>query len=266
MRLFFVLMALAVMACGALPMEAQHVDNGYVFTSELQAHSRRSLKSRVMSTIRPMHVAVDIGDNRLSFPCIDAVEYIETGSGSFYKYYPPAQEDVDAVYISVDQFNKATRKVSISCEAPDGWETGKRYTFKALDTCSYLMSFTVRTLRIAGDMMLATESDDENLELKNLINITGATLVEIVFANEYATTIYLYNGQEVIPAGNITGNEYRALVVDSNGNVFSKDIETNSIRPETRLSYVFGEYPEIDYFGWISPTEVVVDDLLCVAE
>ena len=265
MRHFFVLITVAVMVCGALPVEAQHVDEGYVFTSELQSHSRRTLKSRVMSTILPMRVAVDIGDNRLSFPWTEAVEYIETGSGSFYKYYPPAQEDVNAEYISVAQFNKATRKVSISREAPAGWETGKRYTFNSLDTSSYLESFTLRTVRIAGDMMLATEPG-ENFELKNFINITGATLVEIELANKYATTIYFYNGQQVIPAGNITGNEYRDLVVDDNGNVFSNDSETNSIRRETRLSYVFGMYPDIDYFGWISPTEVVVDNMLCVAE
>lgn len=266
MRLFFVLMAVGVMACGTPPVEAQHVDKGYVFTSELQSHSSRTLKSRVMSTIQPMHVAVDIGDNRLSFPCIDAMEYIETGNGSFYKYYPPAQDYIDAEYISVAQFNKATRKVSISREAPAGWETGKMYTFKTLDPNAYVKSLTVRTVRIAGDIMLATESS-EYLEPKDFINITGATLVEIEFANEYATTIiYLYNGQQVIPAGNITENEYRTLVVDSNGNVFSKDSETNSIRRETRLSYVYGMYPDIDYFGWISPTEVVVDDLLYVAE
>ena len=70
----------------------------------------------------------------------------------------------------------------------------------------------------------------------------------------------------MISAGNIGGNEYRTLVIDNGGNAFSKDDESGTMRRESRLSNVFGEYPSIEYFGWISPTEIVVDDQLFVAE
>ncbi len=269
MKRFFIMMAVAAFAWGMLPgalsASAQQTDEGYVFVTKLQSHSRRTLKSRVKSTIKPAHVAVDAGDNQLLFHCVDAMEYIEVGNGTFYKYFPPAQDYVEAEYISVAQFKKATRKVSISREAPAGWEQGKKYTFKTSDPDSYVKSVTVRTVRIVGDIVLATGCS-EDFELKDFVNISGATLTEIVLESESPTTIYWYNGQQVISAGNIGGNEYRTLVIDNGGNVFSKDDESGTMRRESRLSNVFGEYPSIEYFGWISPTEIVVDDQLFVAE
>ena len=57
---------------------------------------------------------------------------------------------------------------------------------------------------------------------------------------------------------------YNALVVDDNGISYSQS-EDGVRQMVSKLSYVFGEYPYLDYFGWISATEIVVDDLLYVA-
>ena len=56
---------------------------------------------------------------------------------------------------------------------------------------------------------------------------------------------------------------YNALVVDDNGISYSQS-EDGVRQMDSKLSYVFGEYPYLDYFGWISATEIVVDDLLYV--
>ena len=262
MKRLLVFLATASFVWTMLPAQAnQSTDEGYVFVSNLQSHSRKSLKSRVKSTIEAGHVAIKKG-NDLSFPCVDAVEYITLGSGSFYKYYPPAQDIVPPEYVSVAAFKKAVRKVNISSLMPAGWETGKRYVFTPPAPNENIKSVTIRTVRLSNqDATLVTSVDDDFKPLTT-INITGETLVEIKFFDD---TVYIYKGQEVVPAINCTSNfsEYSYLEVDDNGIVYSK--KENGVRqPDAKLSYVFGEYPAVNYFGWISASEIVIDDLLFV--
>lgn len=263
MKRLLVFLATATFVWTMLPAQAnQSTDEGYVFVSNLQSHSQKSLKSRVKSTIKAGHVAIKKENKELSFPCVDAVEYITLGGGSFYKYYPPAQDIVPAEYISVAAFKKAVKKVSISPQIPSEWEFGKRYTFKPVSPDEYIKSVTVRTLQLSSRDATLVTGVDENFKPTTTINIPEATLVEIAFSDY---TIYLYDGQQVVPAINNSGNytEYSYLEVDDNGVSYSK--KENGVRqPDAKLSYVFGEYPYIDYFGWISASKIVIDDLLFV--
>lgn len=255
--------SVAIIVAYCMLAETRSADVGYVFTSNLQSHSTKSLKSRVKSTIEPGRVAVMTG-NDLDFPCIDVVEYITLGKGSFYKYYPPAQDIVEPEYVSAAAFKKATRKVNIYSQAPANWEMGRRYTFKPSSRNDYFKSVTVRVVRLSGNDVTLVNNVNEDFKPSSIIDISGKTVVEIDIDNEFAGKVYWFDEQQVVPADNLSGG-YGELEIDENGLTYTKG-ENGERKPDSRLSYVFGEYPAIDYFGWISDTEIVIDDLLFVAE
>ena len=239
----------------------QSHDDGYVVTSKLRSHSKRSLKSKVKSTIDPGRVAVKTGNNIFSFHIIDAAEFINTQSGAFYKYYPPAQDYVPAEYISVAQFNKSVRKVKISWQLPRGWELGKRYVFKPIEPNEYVKSATVRAVRLKGDNITLVTKVDDNFKPTKYINITGKTIIEVAYNDE---KLYWYNGEQIMPAENLEG-KYGTLHIDDNGVPYSVT-ENGNRNVINRLSNVLGEIPMLDYFGWISDTEIVIDDLVLVRQ
>ncbi len=237
------------------------VDEGYVFVTNLKSYSKKSLKSRTRSVIPAGHVAIATENNMFRFPCVDAAEYIILRSGAFHEYYPPAQEEVPPEFISRAAFNKAVRKVNISSQVPSSWELGKVYSFKPVSSLAYFKSITVKPLRLSSsDVTLVTMVDD-NFQPTSSINISGKTIVKIEFEDN---TVYLYDGREIVLDTNDSGeHEYRTLVIDDNGVTFSQN-ENGACQPTSKLSYVFGAYPDVDYFGWISDKEIVVDNLLCV--
>lgn len=261
------LIPLFTILLSTLTLEAQTSPTttvGYVFTANLQAHKSKSPKSKVTSTIRKGHVAVVRENNELWFSCPDVAEFIKRGSGAFYKYFPPAQDDVPAEYISVKAFNKAVRKVNISSQMPKSWVAGKIYTFKRSSPAESELLVTVRAIPLKGNVSLVTNVNYENdFSPTSTIDITGQSIIELKINN--LETIYIFNGEQVFLASNLAGGTYDTLVVDDNGVTYAKD-ENGALRPDARLSYVFGEIPEISFFGWISDTEVVVDDMLYVLD
>ena len=260
MKRFAVLFAAVVLAWSILP--AQEVDEGYVFLKDVQSYSKKSLKSKKMSTITAGRVIVKGEGNEYSFGFVDVAEYFTLGSGSFYKYYPPAQDIVPAEYVSAAAFKKAVRKVSISQALPADILPGRVYTFVPSAHSDYVASLKIRALRLPDNVTLATDVDyDNNWQPTNVIDISGETVLEL----EYAETVaYWYNGQVLMLARNLGGEDYCTLEIDNDGVIYAKDANGNRVR-DSRLSYVFGEMPEVGYFGWISANEVVLDDMLCVA-
>lgn len=232
-------------------------DEGYVVTSQLKSHSKKSLKSKVKSTISPGRVAIGTSSNNLTFHIIDAGESITTSTGAFYKYYPPAQDNVPAEYISTREFNKSTRKVKISSQLPASWKMGKRYVFKPIVPNDYVKSATVRAVRLKGDNITLVTNVNEDFTPSKTINITGETLIEIAYNGE---KLYWYKGQQIMPSQNLEG-KYCTLEVDDNGVPYSV-AEDGNRSVNTRLSNVLGEIPMIEYFGWISGNEIVIDDLV----
>ena len=237
------------------------VDEGYVFVTNLKSYSKKSLKSKALSTISAGHVAIIDENNSLNFHLIEASESITLGNGAFHEYYPPAQDDVPAEYISSAAFKKAVRKVSISKQMPTTWELGKVYSFKPFSPNADYQSITVRPLRLSSNNVTLVTMKDEDFQPTSSINISGEIIVEIAFDNN---KVYLYNGQQVVLETNDSDeNGYSSLVVDDKGITYSQN-EKGVRQPNNKLSYVFGEYPELDYFGWISNTEIVIDNSLYV--
>lgn len=229
-------------------------DVGYVFVSNLQSYSRKSVNSKAALTISKGKVAIADDDNKLSFACNDCEEYMILKSGAFHEYFPPAQEEVPAEYIATADFNKAVRKVNVHKRMPDNWKMGKVYHFKA-SSSDYTDSIKLRTVRLSGkNVSLITDYDGRT------INISGNSIVEITFDNGYKS--YLYEGREVVPASSASG-EYCSLVVDDNGLTYSQS-ENGSRRVDTKLSYNH-DIPTVAYFGWISDVEIVLNDYLYVA-
>lgn len=263
MKRILVFLAVAMMEWTILSAQThQAFDVGYVFVTNLKTFSQQSLKSKVKSTINAGHVVIAGEDNQLIFHCVDVAESIVLGRGAFHKYYPPAQDMVPAEYISSAAFKKAVRKVNVYRQMPSGWELGKVYTFKPVAPNEYVKSITVRTLRLSSDdVTLVTEVDDNFLPSSS-ISISGETIAEITIGEE---KVYMYDGQQIVLSRNDSGEySYNALVVDDNGISYSQS-EDGVRQMVSKLSYVFGEYPYLDYFGWISATEIIVDDLLYVA-
>ena len=256
------LLAAAMIQCTMLSAQAhQSTDEGYVFMRNLESYSQQSFKSRIKSTISAGHVAIASEKNKLVFPCVDAVEYIVLRSGAFHKYYPLAQDIVPAEYISSAAFKKAVRKVSIYNQKPTSWELGKAYCFKPAFPHEYIKSVTIRTLRLSSNDVTLVTAVDDNFEATSSISLSGETIVEIAFDDD---TVYLYDGQQIVPARNDSGEyDYSSLVVDDKGITYSKN-ENGVRRINPKLSYVFGEYPYLEYFGWISDKEIVIDDILYV--
>lgn len=233
-------------------------DEGYIFVTNLNSYSQQSLNSKSKTTISIGRVAIasKSESNILFFPCTDATEYIDLGNGAFHKYYPLAQDEVSPEYIPNTTFNKAVRKVSISQQLPASWELGKVYSFKPAFPHEYNKNVKVRALRLSGNnITLVTEASSTE-------NLSGKTLVEITF--EDGNAVYFYNGQQVVLENNYSGSEYYTLVVDDKGTTYSQN-NKGERRVDTKLSYVYGEYPDLDYFGWISDKEIVIEDFLYLA-
>ncbi|MBR5728288.1 MAG: hypothetical protein IKX39_06525 [Muribaculaceae bacterium] len=265
MKKSIILLAAAMLTWAWLPAQTSKTfDEGYVFVSPLKSHSKKSLKSRVKSTIPAGRVAVKSSDSprELTFSLVDAAEYFTIENGAFYKYYPPAQEDVPAEYVSKAEFNKATRKVKIFSEAPTSIERGKPYTFVSQCPDEYRNSVIVRVIRLPNsDMSLVTEVDYENdFTPSRSVDISGKTIMEITMSDNI---VYLFNGQQVMLESNLGGRDYSTLVVDEHGVPYAKD-DSGNRRAVSKLSYVLGEIPEIGYSGWISDSELVIDDKLYV--
>ncbi len=264
MKRTVLLLAVAMLSWALLPAQtAKSGDEGYVFVSPLKSHSKKSLKSPVKSTIEAGRVAVKSSESgELVFSLIDVAESMTLGTGAFYEYFPPAQDYVPAEYVSVAEFNKATRKVKIYSEVPASIECGKRYVFKPQYPSEYRTSATVRVIRLTGKgVTLVTDVDHENdFTPSRTEDISGKALIEVSFGDNIN---YLYNGQPLMLASNLGGRDYSTLEVDANGATIAKDEDGNR-EATTKLSYVFGEIPEIGYFGWISDTELVIDDELFI--
>ena len=264
MKKTILLLATAMLTWTLLPAQsAKSGDEGYLFVSPLKSHSKKSLKSPVESTIEAGRVAVKSNESgELAFSLIDVAESMTLGSGSFYEYFPPAQDYVPAEFVSVAEFKKATRKVRIYSEVPASIECGKRYVFKPQYPSEYRTSATIRVIRLTGKgVTLVTDVDHENdFTPSRTEDISGKALIEVSFGDNI---IYLYNGQPLMLASNLGGRDYSTLEVDANGATYAKDEDGNR-QATTKLSYVFGEIPEIGYFGWISDTELVIDDELFI--
>ena len=263
MKRTVLLLVAAMLSWTLLPAQtAKSGDEGYVFVSPLKSHSKKSLKSPVKSTIEAGRVAVKSSEsNELAFSLIDAAESMTLGSGSFYEYFPPAQDYVPAEFVSVAEFKKATRKVRIYSDVPASIECGKRYVYKS-QSPGEQSSATVRVLRLSGKgVTLVTDVDPENdFTPSRTEDISGKALIEVSFGDNI---IYIYNGQQLMLASNLGGRDFSTLEVDANGATYAKDEDGNR-QATTKLSYVFGEIPEIGYFGWISDTELVIDDELFI--
>lgn len=265
MKKSIILLAAAMLTWAWLPAQTPKTfDEGYVFVSPLKSHSKKSLKSQVKSTIPAGRVAVKSSDSprELTFSLVDVAEYFTLENGTFYKYYPPAQEDVPAEYVSKAEFNKATRKVKIFSDAPTSIERGKPYTFVSQCPDEYRNSVIVRVIRLPNsDVSLVTEVDYENdFTPSRSVDISGKTIMEITMGDNI---VYLLNGQQVMLESNLGGRDYSTLVVDEHGVTYAKD-ESGNCRAVSKLSYVIGEIPEIGYSGWISDSELVIDDKLYV--
>lgn len=265
MKKSIILLAAAMLTWAWMPAQTPIAfDEGYVFVSPLKSHSKKSLKSRVKSTIYAGRVAVKSSESarEFDFSIVDAAEYFTLENGTFYKYYPPAQEDVPAEYVSKAEFNKATRKVKIFSEAPTSIVRGKPYTFVSQCPDEYRNSVIVRVIRLPNsDMSLVTEVDYENhFNPSRTVDISGKTIMEITMGDNI---VYLFNGQQVMLESNLGGRDYSTLVVDEHGVTYAKD-DSGNRRAVSKLSYVIGEIPEIGYSGWISDSELVIDDKLYV--
>ncbi len=258
------LLAAAMLSWTLLPAQtSKSCDEGYLFVSPLKSHSKKSLKSPVKSTIEAGRVAVKSSESgELAFSLIDAAESITLGSGSFYEYFPPVQDYVPAEFVSVAEFKKDTREVRIYSEVPASIECGKPYVFKPQYPSEYRTSVAVRVIRLTGKgVTLVTDVDHENdFTPSRTEDISGKALIEVSFGDNI---VYLYNGQQVMLASNLGGRDFSTLEVDANGATYAKDEDGNR-QATTKLSYVFGEIPEIGYFGWISDTELVIDDELFI--
>ena len=263
MKRTVLLLAVAMLSWALLPAQtAKSGDEGYVFVSPLKSHSKKSLKSPVKSTIEAGRVAVKSSESgELAFSLIDVAESMTLGTGAFYEYFPPAQDYVPAEFVSATEFKKATRKVRIYSEVPASIECGKRYVYKS-QFAGQQSTATVRALRLSGKgVTLVTDVDHENdFRPSNTVDISGKTIVEVSLGE---SIVYLYNGQPLMLASNLGGRDYSTLEVDDNGATYAKDEDGNR-QAITKLSYVFGEIPEIGYFGWISDTELVIDDELFI--
>ena len=133
----------------------------------------------------------------------------------------------------------------------------KVYSFNAVESGAYIK---VKALRLSGNNVTLVTNVDDNFKASSTTNISGETLFEIVTSYD---TFYVYKGDQVVPAKNTSG-DWCDLVVDDKGLTYSKS-EDGVRQIDTELSYVFGEYPGCELFGWISDTEIVLDDVLYVA-
>lgn len=263
MKRFYVFIVAAISSCVMLCAQSNACySNAYLFISPVNAHISNSSSSAASSVIESGRVAVVTSPDTYTFYHPDVAEGFTDDGGAFIKYFPPAQDIVDAQYVLRADFNKASKMVTVAHAMPAEWTRLKRYAFVPVANDEYALPITVRVigLQANADVSLVTEVDYEN-DFSPLSYIVPDEIIEITMGDN--APIYCYRSSQVWLEDNNIGSDFSEMIMDERGNIFAKD-ENGILRAESRLSYVFGNIPEVDFFGWISATEVVLDDTLYV--
>ena len=266
----FVLIAGAVSAQSYYYGDADYA-MGYEITKNIRVAKSKSPKAKSDMSIQGGRVCIKRCDSQeYHFPQIDCSESLTVGR-EFVAYQEPAQDEVPNRYVKTAVFNQSARKVKVFMNAPESWTPDRKGTFvprtKNEDCCS---TIEVKPVVVKDRNAVYVNYDEDNR--KSVVPMYGKTVYELTlnasYLNEGGTRVYIYNGCEVTKNGwNETGDDFAAeyaqdIKIDENGFLFWLGDSSPSYRPFTEMGPVIGEYPVVEFFGWLDEKTIVLDDVI----
>ena len=209
-----------------------------------------------------------------SFMMPDICESLVLGD-DYITYYEPNQDSSPDRFVKRSVFDKSTKKVTIYKSAPRGWKAGVPVTVKPR-IGEYISKVTITPIVIKDRNAVYLE---DGVYEGEVIEMYGKAVYELTYYYKKVDTeepynadtdnqsqLYAFNGRELMKNNLDSNGEYVeelafTLKVFDNGYCFAKGIDEDSpFKPCSELSHYIGDIPGLDLLGWISPTEVVIDN------
>lgn len=240
---------------------------GYLITKDIKVTRSKAANARFDRTIKAGRVALKSEENQYYFELIDCSEYFILGK-DLITYYEPNQDTAPKRYAKRSVFNQSAKKVTIYKSAPNSWQAGKSVTLVPR-VKEYIKKLTIKPVIIKDQKAVYICNNFTGSDKNTKQSMYGKKVYEITYyTNEGASSCYCYNGSQLMKYNLDSDGEFlddfaSTLKIDNNGYCFAKGYEEDSsFKPCSELSVVVGEYPGIGFLGWISPTQVVLDDIV----
>ncbi|MCF0202788.1 MAG: hypothetical protein HUK08_05425 [Bacteroidaceae bacterium] len=239
---------------------------GYVITKNIKVSRSKGAKARYDMSIKAGKACLTADNSTYDFRKPDISEYLILGK-DYITYYEPSQDSAPKRFARRSVFNQSANKVTFYKSAPSSWRVGVAVTLVPRIK-EYIENVMVKPVVIKEKNAVYLE-DGRQKDRK--VSMYGKTVYEISFSYKENTEryyIYVYNGAELMKNNFDENGEFAkdfagAMKVDDKGYCYAKSMEENAtFKPCHELSCVVGGIPSIDFVGWISPTQMVIDDMV----
>ena len=211
--------------------------------------------------------------NFYDFSMPDVSESLIVGK-DYITYFEPSQDSTPERYVKRAVFDKLAKKVTIYKSAPKSWKPGVTVTLKPR-IGEYISKVTIKPIVIKDKKAVYLEDGNYKGEV---IEMYGKPVYELTYYykgdseepsdadpdNQFQ--LYAFNGCELMKnnldsKGDYVKDPASTLKVSDNGYCSAKGMDEDApFEPCSELSQVMGEIPALAFLGWISPTEVVIDN------
>ena len=212
--------------------------------------------------------------NLYSFMHVDCNEGIKIGE-DYVAYIAPNQDSGGPDgYVKRSIFNDCAKRVDVYLGAPASWEPGKTVTLVP-KVKSYIVKLTVKPIVVKDkDAVYVTDANENQPDAETYKKVSTPMLDKVVYEismyyDDGMSVIYAYDGIQV--AANNLDDEGRfadpvrvGFKVDDEGHCFAKVESAQDVpyEPCKEMGAIVGEYPAISFVGWLSPTQMVLDDMV----
>ncbi|MCF0194344.1 MAG: hypothetical protein HUK00_04090 [Bacteroidaceae bacterium] len=270
-------LALSVSSCGTRTQTSPEDEfkdakamSGYVIDKDIPVARSKDANAVPDYTVKAGRVCLksDEKPDCYYFELTDASETV-TLDQNHVAYYEPAQDDVPARYAKREVFDRSVQEVSIYTSAPRSWKAGTAYTLVPRNKESLVRWVTVRPVVIKDKDAVFVESTWNSADgtcKQTRTPMCGKIVCEVTLCTHSGTyTIYAYNGEELMPnaveaSGSYSDVSYEDMTIDEQGRILAK--EYGDAAPFQPIHEVSGpvDIPCIGFAGWISPTQMVIND------
>lgn len=247
----------------------------YVIEKNMTAQnhgSEESIDDMVVKAGRLCVIEENNGEQTCSFQLIDCSESFFVSNDKVI-YYEPSQDDAPERYIERSVFNSSTKKVNVYEAAPKSWKKGADVTLvPQMYSNSYYTKAVVKPIVIK-------DKNAVYVETRGWGDSFEETRTSMYNETVYRITLYDKQGEELLCSYVYRGAQLMKYNLDSKGEYledFASDLKVSDkgfcsangsgdgaeYRPCSELSEVVGEYPSIGLVGWISATQMVIDDIV----
>ncbi|MCF0220063.1 MAG: hypothetical protein HUK14_09800 [Muribaculaceae bacterium] len=211
--------------------------------------------------------------NFYDFSMPDVSESLIMGE-DYITYFEPSQDSTPERYVKRAVFDKLAKKVTIYMNAPKSWRPGVTITLKPR-IGEYISKVIIKPIVIKDKKAVYLEDGYYKGEV---IEMYGKPVYELTYYykgdseepsdadTDNQFHIYAFNGRELMKNNLDSKGDYVekpafSLKVSDSGYCSAKGMDEDApFEPCSELSHYVVEIPALSLLGWISPTEVVIDN------